>query len=85
MYLERYEEALDCCDRCLVYDKDNKGIQGLKNNVIKLKQTRDSKEQEKRERALRNEKEKKQLQAAFRVISRSTRLATQLSTDILYI
>ncbi|KAJ7638502.1 hypothetical protein FB45DRAFT_976662 [Roridomyces roridus] len=31
--LERAEEALDCCDRCLLFDADNKGVQNERNLI----------------------------------------------------
>lgn len=65
--LERFEEALDCCDRCLLYDQQNKSVQGLRDKTLELKKVRETKEQEKRDRILRQEKEKKQLQVAFQV------------------
>ncbi|KAJ3723363.1 40S ribosomal protein S7 [Lentinula raphanica] len=53
--LERLSEAIDCCTRCLDYDKDNKGVQGVLERATKLKEANDKKEFERQEK-LRKEK-----------------------------
>ncbi|KAJ3967732.1 40S ribosomal protein S7 [Lentinula raphanica] len=53
--LERLSEAIDCCTRCLDYDKDNKGVQGVLERATKLKEAKDKKEFERQEK-IREEK-----------------------------
>ncbi len=65
--LERYEEALDCCDRCLQFDKDNKGVQAVREKAAKLKEEKDRKERERQERIRQEQLKKARLQAAYRV------------------
>ena len=65
--LERIEEALDCCTRCLAYDADNSGIKVLQERALAVKKETDRREQNRQER-LRKEKEAKmKMQIAFRV------------------
>lgn len=66
MSLDRVDEALDCCDRCLAFDPENQGIKALRDRVLKRKEAKEKKERETQER-LRKEKEAKAaMQAAFR-------------------
>ncbi|TFK43292.1 40S ribosomal protein S7 [Crucibulum laeve] len=64
--LERVEEALDCCDRCLSYDRENKGVQTLRERALKAKEEKDRKEREKQERIQKEQLEKRIMDAAFR-------------------
>ena len=48
--LERYDEALDCCDRCLAYDHDNAGVGTLRSKATDLKEKKDRKEREQAEK-----------------------------------
>ncbi|RPD67088.1 40S ribosomal protein S7 [Lentinus tigrinus ALCF2SS1-7] len=64
--LERYDEALDCCDRCLQFDKDNKSIQGVREKAAKLKGEKERKERERQERIRQEQLEKERLRAAYR-------------------
>ena len=62
---------------------ENKGVRGLRDKVIGLKRARDAKEEARRERILREEKDKKQLQYAFKVTDPATPLfGNLLLTDI---
>ncbi|KAG6840808.1 hypothetical protein C0991_004163 [Blastosporella zonata] len=66
MALDRTEEALDCCDRCLAFDADNKGVLQLRERATKAKAEKEKREKEKAER-LRKEQEAQRLMAiAFR-------------------
>ena len=65
--LERYDEALDCCDRCLEFDKDNKGVQGVREKATKLKEEKERKERERQERLRQEQLKKERLRAAYRV------------------
>ncbi|KAG1756045.1 40S ribosomal protein S7 [Suillus lakei] len=64
--LERYEESLDCCERCLEYDPENKGVRSLRDRSAKAKAEKDRKESEKQERIHNEQREKKLLQVAFK-------------------
>ncbi|KAK7695445.1 hypothetical protein QCA50_000081 [Cerrena zonata] len=63
--LERLEEALDCCNRCLTFDKDNAGVKTLRERATKLKEAKDKREREKEERLQREREEKLRLRKAF--------------------
>ncbi|KAF8630218.1 hypothetical protein AX15_003044 [Amanita polypyramis BW_CC] len=54
--LERLEEALDCCNRCLSYESENQGVRDVKERIEKAKIEKDKREQKNQERA-RKEKE----------------------------
>lgn len=64
--LERYEESLDCCERCLEYDPENKGIRSVRDRSAKAKAEKLRKESEKQERIHNEQREKKLLQVAFK-------------------
>jgi len=66
MALERVEEALDCCSRCLNFDPDNKGVLALRDRVVKVKSEKERKEEEKKERLRKEEAAKLQMKIAFR-------------------
>ena len=65
--LERYEEAVDSCARCLGFDPTNQPVFSLKEKAGKLYDAKVMKEQEKRERLMLAEKERRRLQVAFKV------------------
>ncbi|KAF9569431.1 hypothetical protein CPC08DRAFT_183306 [Agrocybe pediades] len=67
MKLERLEEALDCCDRCLSYDPDNSGVKTVKERALKAKEEADRKEREKQERIRKEEEKKLKMKMALRV------------------
>ncbi|KAN0097752.1 hypothetical protein V8E55_002198 [Tylopilus felleus] len=58
--LDRLEEALDCCDRCLVSDPRNQAVQSLRSRAQNAKEAKDRQRREKEE-CLRKEREEKQL------------------------
>ncbi|KAG2043185.1 40S ribosomal protein S7 [Suillus americanus] len=64
--LERYEESLDCCERCLEYDPENKGVMSVRDRAAKAKAEKLRKESEKQERIHSEQREKKLLQIAFK-------------------
>ncbi|KAI0693807.1 hypothetical protein BC835DRAFT_1352229 [Cytidiella melzeri] len=64
--LERYEECLDCCDRCLAFDTGNSTVATLRKKVLGLKETQGKKRREKEERLRREQQEMRQLQAAYK-------------------
>lgn len=65
--LDRLEEALDCCDRCLVSDPRNQAVQSLRSRAQNAKEAKDRQRREKEE-CLRKEREEKQLlRTAFKV------------------
>ena len=51
--LERYDEAIDCCDRCLCFDKDNKDVRTLRERARQEKTIKDKKERERQDRLRR--------------------------------
>ena len=67
MALDRLEEALDCCARCLSFDAKNKGIQTIRNQVVTTKIEMDRKKQEKLERLRKEEEVKQRMSLAFKV------------------
>ncbi|KAJ7087181.1 hypothetical protein B0H15DRAFT_781720 [Mycena belliarum] len=64
--LERAEEALDCCDRCLNYDPDNKGVQAARLRGQHLKEALEKKEKERSEKIQQAKEAKYKLTVAFR-------------------
>ncbi|KAJ3790684.1 40S ribosomal protein S7 [Lentinula aff. detonsa] len=64
--LERLGEAVDCCARCLDFDKDNKGIQGVLERATKMKTAKDKKESERREELRQEHLAKVKLNDAFK-------------------
>lgn len=64
--LERYEESIDCCERCLEYDPENKGVRTVRDRSAEAKAEKLRRESEKQERLQREQKEKKLLQIAFK-------------------
>jgi tetratricopeptide (TPR) repeat protein len=67
--LERLEEALDCCDRCLSFDPDNKGVQSVRHKAREAKAAMDQRQKERLERIKRERNAEQLLQAAFKVRS----------------
>ncbi|KAG2158989.1 40S ribosomal protein S7 [Suillus bovinus] len=64
--LGRYEESLDCCERCLEYDPENQGVRSVRDSSAKAKAEKLRKECEKQERIHNKQREKKLLQVAFK-------------------
>lgn len=67
--LDRYEEALDVCDRCLAFEPNNSSVRGQREKVAKQKELWDWKEMEKAERLRKDREEKRVMNAAFQVRS----------------
>lgn len=64
--LERFEECVDCCDRCLQHDPNN-AVTALRLKALTLKEAQDQKVREKADRLRGELAQQKRLQAAFRV------------------
>jgi len=69
--LERVDEALDCCNRCLEIDRDNKSVLGVRERAIKAKAEKERKEQERSQRILKEKEQKRRLNVAFQVRTRA--------------
>ena len=67
MALERLGEALDCCDRCLEFDKNNAGVVALRGKASTKKKEKETKERERLERIRKEQEEQRALKAAFAV------------------
>lgn len=66
--LERVEEALDCCDRCIQFDPENKGVLSVRERATEAKVKRDRKEAA-RLKQIQQEKElKRVMNFAFQVL-----------------
>lgn len=65
--LDRPEEALDCCTRCLVSDPDNQPVRSLRSRAENAKNAKDRRHEEKEERLRREKEEERLLQIAFKV------------------
>ncbi|KAJ8481730.1 hypothetical protein ONZ51_g5828 [Trametes cubensis] len=64
--LERYDEALDCCDRCLQFDKENKAVQATREKAAKLKEAKERRERERQERIRQEQLKQERLRAAYK-------------------
>jgi tetratricopeptide (TPR) repeat protein len=65
--LERYDEAVDSCSRCLSFDPTNQPVVSLKGKAEKLRDEKVKKEEEKQERLRMAEERRRRLQVAFKV------------------
>lgn len=65
--LERLEEALDCCDRCLAFDGENVNVRDLRKTAAKRKEAKEQKEAEKREQERGKQEQARKLRIAFQV------------------
>lgn len=65
--LERLDEALDCCDRCLAFDPNNAGMNTVRERAVKAQKGKEAREQIKEERIRKEQEEKRILAAAYRV------------------
>ncbi|KAH7888037.1 40S ribosomal protein S7 [Phlebopus sp. FC_14] len=63
--LDRVEEALDCCDRCLLYDHDNQSVKAVRARAERAKVEKDRRKQQNEGRLRREQEEKRLLQLAF--------------------
>ncbi|KAI6047048.1 hypothetical protein EDC04DRAFT_579844 [Pisolithus marmoratus] len=64
--LDRQEEALDCCDRCLSFDAHNQAVKSVRDRATKDKAERDRKQRAKEDRLREEREEQCALQAAFK-------------------
>ena len=65
--LERYDEAVDSCSRCLSFDPTNRPVLSLKEKAGNLHDAKVKKEREKQERLKVAEEKRRRLQFAFKV------------------
>ena len=65
--LERAEEALDCCMRCLAIDPENVSIKGVMEKARNLKERQDQKATAEADRRKREEHKRNALSAALKV------------------
>jgi small subunit ribosomal protein S7e len=65
--LEQFEEAIIACDLCLGYDANNNSLQNTRERALKLKADKEKKEQARLERERQKSREKRLLDAAFKV------------------
>lgn len=64
--LDRAEEALDCCDRCMAFDADNQAVEAVRTRAAKAVTDKARRQQEKAERSREEQTEKKRLATAFK-------------------
>ncbi|KAK0498450.1 40S ribosomal protein S7 [Armillaria luteobubalina] len=64
--LQRVDEAIDCCTRCLEYDVDNKGVRGVLERAAKIKVEKERKEKERQERLRTEQEAQRKLNSAFK-------------------
>ncbi|KAF7794535.1 hypothetical protein EIP86_005669 [Pleurotus ostreatoroseus] len=63
--LERLEEALDCCNRCLQFDKDNTAVKSLREKTSQSKKAKDEKQKQREEKLRKERAEQAILVAAY--------------------
>ncbi|KAH7914383.1 40S ribosomal protein S7 [Hygrophoropsis aurantiaca] len=64
--LERLDEALDSCDRCLAFDSDNEGVKSIRERILKKQYDQNRKEREERERMQKERESQDRLMMAFK-------------------
>jgi len=74
--LEKLEEGLDCCDRCLRFDPTNSSVRGLRDKIARAKFEKDQRDAEKAERSRKEREERRIMTAAFQV-----RVGSRFLTD----
>jgi tetratricopeptide (TPR) repeat protein len=65
--LDRVDEAIDCCNRCLAFDSSNTVIRNLNERALKVKKEKEAREQARRERIKKEQEDRAILAAAYRV------------------
>jgi tetratricopeptide (TPR) repeat protein len=65
--LDRPDEAIDCCDRCLSFDQDNAPIRQIRERANKVKTEKERREKERQERIRVEQEVKMKLNKAFGV------------------
>ncbi|KAI0921270.1 hypothetical protein AcW2_006295 [Taiwanofungus camphoratus] len=66
MALERFDEAIDCCERCLRFDRNNEDIRVTYDKAVQQKAEKDKKDRKKQDRIRREREKRLLLQAAFK-------------------
>ncbi|TFY59271.1 hypothetical protein EVJ58_g5880 [Rhodofomes roseus] len=64
--LERFDEAIDCCDRCLQFDEKNKDVRALRQRAEGQKFAKEEKEKKRQERIRKEQEHKRRLEVAFK-------------------
>ncbi|KAK0453289.1 40S ribosomal protein S7 [Armillaria borealis] len=64
--LQRVDEAIDCCTRCLEHDVDNKGVRGVLERATKIKVEKERKEKERQERLRKEQEAQRKINSAFK-------------------
>ncbi|KXN86297.1 Hsp70/Hsp90 co-chaperone cns1 [Leucoagaricus sp. SymC.cos] len=64
--LDRVNEALDCCERCLAFDSNNTGVKIVHERALKAKSLKEAREQAGRERIKKEQEEKATMAVAYR-------------------
>lgn len=64
--LDRLDEALDCCERCLSFEGSNQAVRDVRDRVAKVKTEKDCRQREREERLLKERGERQLLQAALK-------------------
>ncbi|KAH6915212.1 40S ribosomal protein S7 [Coprinopsis sp. MPI-PUGE-AT-0042] len=64
--LDRVDEALDVCDRCLAFDTTNDGIRTLRDKIVARKELKEKVERDREERKKREQLAKHVMNLAFR-------------------
>jgi tetratricopeptide (TPR) repeat protein len=65
--LDRVDEALDVCDRCIAFDPTNDGMRTLRDKIVGRKELKEKVEREREERKKREQQAKQIMNLAFRV------------------
>lgn len=65
--LDRVDEAVDCCNRCLAFDPSNPGIKTVHEKALKAKKEKEAREKAKQERIRKEQEDKRILAAAYQV------------------
>jgi len=65
--LDRVDEAIDCCRRCLAFDPSNTGIKSVHETTLRAKKEQETREREREERIKKKQEEKAILAAAYQV------------------
>ncbi|KAF5363738.1 hypothetical protein D9756_000603 [Leucocoprinus leucothites] len=63
--LERVDEAIDCCKRCLAFDHDNTGVRTVYEGTLKAKKEKEAREQAREQRIKKEQEAKGVLTAAY--------------------
>jgi small subunit ribosomal protein S7e len=81
-HLSRFDDAIDCCDRCLEFDADNASVAAVRKKAIDGKQAADRKARESAEREKKAQMQAQALQIALK--GRGIILTNKISSDAPY-